>query len=99
MRIAIPHNTTKAKARQIIEKRLKNAEKQYGHMAQELDYDWKGDVLSLSGKAKGLSVKGTVEVTESDIIINGRLPLIAMPFEKKIRQEVEKEAESMFRTA
>ena len=99
MRIAVPHHTTKAKARQIIEKKLKTAEKQYGHMADDFAYEWAGDILNLSAKARGFSVKGTLEITDKEVLINGKLPLIALPFEKKIRSTVEKEAESIFRTA
>ena len=96
MKIAIPHNTTRAKARQIIEKRLRNAEKQYGHMASDMTWEWTGDMLRIQGKAKGFSLKGTLEITDTDVIIDGKLPLLAMPFESKIRAAVEKEAERMF---
>ena len=99
MRIAIPHNTTRARARQIVEKRLKGAEKQYGHMASDFEYEWTNDVLYLRAKAKGFSVKGTVEITDDEVIIDGKLPLLAMPFESKIRHTVEKEAETIFRKA
>ena len=96
MRINVPHHTTKAKARQIIEKRVKNAEKDYGHLATDFSCDWKADVLCVQVKAKGITAKGTLEITDKDVIIDGKLPLIALPFEKKIRAAVEKEAESMF---
>jgi hypothetical protein len=99
MRVAIPHHTTRARAKKIIEQRLKNAEKQYGHHASDFDWEWHGDTLHLSGKAKGFSLKGTVEVTELEVIVDGKLPLLAKPFESKIRHTVEREAESMFRTA
>ena len=99
MRIAVPHYTTKAKARQIIEKRLKGAEKQYGHLATDFAYEWTGDILHVDAKAKGFSVKGTLEITDKEVIIDGKLPLLAKPFESKIKHSVEKEAESMFRTA
>ena len=99
MRIAIPHNTTRAKAKKIVEQRLKSAEREHGHAAKDLDYEWHGNTLHIAAKAKGLSVKGTVEITETDVIIDGKLPLLAKPFESKIRHTVEREAEEMFRTA
>ena len=58
-----------------------------------------GDILDFKGKARGLSVQGTVEVTDGEVIIDAKLPFIAMPFEGRIRQTVEQEAEKMFRTA
>lgn len=99
MRIAIPHNTTRAKARRIIEERLHAASTQYGQYANDVQHEWAGDTLHVNFKAKGISAKGTVEITDTDVIIDGKLPLIAKPFESRIRSTVEKEAESMFRTA
>ena len=99
MRIAIEHHTTKAKAKKIVEQRLRNAEKQYGQMASDFDWEWHGDTLHISGKAKGFSLKGTLEITDTDVIVDGKLPLLAKPFESRIRQTVEREGEAMFRSA
>jgi hypothetical protein len=99
MKIAIEHHTTRDKARKIVEKRLRDAEKQYGQMASDLDWEWHGDTLHVNVKAKGFHLKGTLEVTDTTVIVDGKLPLLAKPFESKIRHTVEREAESMFRMA
>jgi putative polyhydroxyalkanoate system protein len=99
MRIAVPHNTTKEKARQIVEARIEDLQRQYGHYTSDLEKSWDGDRLDFSVKAKGFHGKGTVEITNTDVIIDGKLPLIAKPFEPRIRSTVEREAEQMFRTA
>jgi hypothetical protein len=99
MRIAVPHNTTRSRAKKIVDERLRGLEKRYGHQAKDLEYEWHGDTLHVSGKAKGFSLKGTVEVTDTDIILDGKLPLLAKPFESKIRQTVELEAGELFRKA
>ncbi|HEX9161680.1 MAG TPA: polyhydroxyalkanoic acid system family protein [Thermoanaerobaculia bacterium] len=96
MRIAVPHNTTRARARKIVEDRLENMQQQYGHYAEDLDHNWQGDTLHFAFKAKGINGKGTVEITDTDVIIDGKLPLIAKPFESRIRSTVEREAQSMF---
>jgi hypothetical protein len=46
-----------------------------------------------------MSGRGTLQITETDVIIDGKLPLLAKPFESRIRNTVEREAETMFRTA
>ena len=97
MKVAVPHHTTPAKAKKIVEQRLRSAEKQYGHAASDLDYEWHGYTLHVSAKAKGFHLKGTVEITDTDLIVDGKLPLLAKPFESKIRHTVEREAESMFK--
>jgi hypothetical protein len=99
MRIAVPHKTTRARARKIVEERLHNLQKQYGGHANDVDHQWQGDTLHASFKAKGMSVKGTLEITDTDLIIDGKIPLLARPFESRIRSTVEREAEEMFRTA
>ena len=96
MRIAVPHRTTKEKARKIIEQRLSQLEKQYGHYASDMEKNWSGDRLDFGFKAKGFSGKGTVEITDSEVIIDGKLPLIAKPFEPRIKSTIEKEAATMF---
>lgn len=97
MRIELPHNTTRDKARRIVEQKMKTLEAQYGHYAKDIDHQWQGDTLHFGFKAKGFSGKGTLEVTDRDVILDGKLPLIAKPFESRIRSTVEREAEEMFR--
>jgi len=97
LRIAVPHNTTRDKARTIIEQKMKALQTQYGHYANDIDHQWQGDTLHFGFKARGMSGKGTLEITDDDVIIDGKLPLIAKPFESRIRSTVEREAEEMFR--
>lgn len=99
MRIAVPHRTTRLNARAIVERKLGQLLAQFGDKADDVQQEWRGDTLHFKGKARGFSVEGTVEITDSDVVIDGKLPLLARPFESRIRQTVEREAESMFRTA
>lgn len=99
MHIAIPHHTTRQEARKRVEERLGELLAQFSDRAEDLSYEWSGDTLRFKGKAKGLTVEGTLEVADSEIRIDGKLPLIARPFESRIRQAVEREAGAMFRTA
>jgi putative polyhydroxyalkanoate system protein len=99
MRIAVPHNTSRQAARSKVEQRLVQLLSQFGAHAEDLEHSWAGDTLSFKGKAKGLKVHGTVEVTETDVVIDTKLPLIAMAFEGRIREAVTREADSMFRMA
>ncbi len=98
MRIAIPHQTTKAKARHIMETKVTKLLSQLGGHVTDLEQDWVGDTLEFKGKARGFQIEGSVEVTDEEIIVNGKLPFMAKPFEPKIREAVKKEAESLFRT-
>jgi Putative polyhydroxyalkanoic acid system protein (PHA_gran_rgn) len=96
MRIAVPHKTTKANARAKVEQKLGALLGQFGSKADELEHEWTGDTLHFKGKARGFSVSGTLEVTDQEVVLDGKLPLIAMPFEPKIKEAVKREAETMF---
>ena len=99
MRVTVPHNTTKTEAKQKVEKRLDDLQRQYGHYASDIQKNWDGDRLDFEVKARGFTGKGTVEITDSEVIIDGKLPLIAKPFEPRIKSTLEQEAAAMFRTA
>ena len=99
MRIAVPHNTTRTNARRIVEQKINSLLGTFGHHAEQAEHEWQGDTLHFKGKARGLSLEGTVEITDDVVILDGKLPLIAKPFEGRIRQQVEAEAEKMFRPA
>jgi putative polyhydroxyalkanoate system protein len=99
MRIAVPHRTDKSTARRKIEERLQQILATYGHYLTEADHRWEGDRLIFSGKAKGMKADGTVDITDNEVIIDGKLPLLAKPFEPRIKSTIEREAAAMFRTA
>jgi hypothetical protein len=96
MQITVPHNTTKENARKKVEARLQQLEGQYGHYATEMDKVWTGDRLDFTVKAKGMTGKGSLEITDTEVILDGKLPLLAKPFEPRIRNTVEREAAAMF---
>ncbi|HEY2323484.1 MAG TPA: polyhydroxyalkanoic acid system family protein [Thermoanaerobaculia bacterium] len=96
MKIIVPHHTTREEARKIVDRRLGELLAQYGHYASDSQMTWSGDRLDFSGKAKGFSVNGTIEVTDTEVIIDGKLPLIAKPFEPRVKSAVEREAAAMF---
>ena len=96
MKVTVPHHTTREEAKRKIEERLGNLERQYGHYATDIDKQWDGDRLTFSVKAQGMNGSGSLEITDSEVIVDGKLPLIAKPFESRIKSTVEREAESMF---
>lgn len=96
MRIDVPHNTSKEIARTKVESRLNQLLAKFGGQADDMEHSWFGDTLRFKGKAKGMAVEGTVEITDAAVVIDGKLPMLARMFEGKIRHAVEREAESMF---
>ena len=96
MRMVVAHHTTKDEARRIIERRLDQLRAQYGGMASDIQESWNDNVFTFSAKARGFTGSGTLEITDTEVIIDGKLPLIAKPFEPRIRSTIEREAAAMF---
>ena len=96
MKIAIPHHTTKEAARKKLQSLSERLLREHGERLENVDQQWNGDQLLVNFKARGFNVKGTVEVTDSEIILDGKLPLIAKPFESRIKSTIEREAKSVF---
>jgi hypothetical protein len=82
-----------------VEQKIDQLLSQFGGHAEDIRHEWTGDTLRFKGKARGFTVEGTVEVTDAAVVIDAKLPLLATPFEGRIRQAVEREADAMFRTA
>ncbi|HEV7237843.1 MAG TPA: polyhydroxyalkanoic acid system family protein [Thermoanaerobaculia bacterium] len=93
------HHTSKEVAREKLEERLGQLLVQYGGREEDFESEWLGDTMRFNGKALGFRVEGTIEITDAEVIVDGKLPLIANMFEGRIRQAVEREADAMFRTA
>jgi len=96
MRITVPHHTDKATAQKKINERIAQLFAQYGHYLSQSEHKWDGDTLYFSGSAKGFKSSGTVQVTDSEVIMDGKLPLGAKPFEPRVKSTIEKEAAAMF---
>lgn len=96
MRIVVPHHTDKEAARAKINDRLAQLMTQYGHYLGESTHAWEGDRLTFAGSARGFKASGTIDVTDAEVIIDGKLPLIARPFEPRVKHTIEQEAEGMF---
>jgi hypothetical protein len=96
MRVSVPHNTDRDTARRKVEARLQQLLTQYGSYLNDIDQRWEGERLVFSGSARGFKANGTVEITDSEVIFDGKLPLIAKPFEPRIKNTIEREAAAMF---
>ncbi len=99
MRVIVPHHTDKDTAKRKINDRLTQALSQYGHYLNDSSHSWSGDTLTFSGSARGFKASGTMEVTDTEVIIDAKLPLIARPFEPRVRHTIEQEAAGVFGSA
>ena len=96
MHIVVPHRTDRETAKQRISQRLEQLLAQYKHYLSDHEWRWEGDTLHFSGAARGFKATGKLDVTDDEVIIDGKLPLIAKPFEPRIRSTIEREANTIF---
>jgi hypothetical protein len=96
MRIPVQHKTTKDLARKKVEQKIDHLLEHFGAKAEEIEHHWNGDTMSFKAKAHGVTLEGTVEITDTEMILEAKLPLIARPFEARIRERLEQEAQAMF---
>src|SRR2546423_9941652 len=96
MHIAVPHRTDRETAKQRVKQRLDQLLAQYRHYLSDHEKRWEGDTLYFSGSARGFKANGTLVLTDNEVVIDGKLPLIAKPFEPRIKNTIEREASAMF---
>jgi hypothetical protein len=99
MKISVPHHSDKETAKRKINERIAQVFGQYGHYLSDSSHEWQGDRLVFSGSARGFKASGSIDVTDTEVIIEGKLPLIARPFEPRVKSTIEREAEATFRSA
>ncbi|HVR43593.1 MAG TPA: polyhydroxyalkanoic acid system family protein [Thermoanaerobaculia bacterium] len=96
MKLSFPHRTTPAAARAKIEALLDRLEGRHAEGLEVLDRKWTGDTLHFAFKARGMPAHGTIAVEGDEVKVEGKVPLLARPFEGKIRSAIEKEAAAIF---
>lgn len=89
MRLKIEHTLGRSEAVRRIREAIDVIMQSYGAKADDVETTWIGDTLDFVVKAKGLKGKGSIEVSEDLVDVKGKLPMIALPFEPRIRTEVE----------
>ncbi|HUP66268.1 MAG TPA: polyhydroxyalkanoic acid system family protein [Thermoanaerobaculia bacterium] len=96
MKISFPHGTTPANARKKIDTLLDRLHDRHGENLEVMDRTWAGDTLNFDFKARGFHARGSVDVGDKEIRLEGKVPLVARPFEGKIKNAIEKEASKIF---
>ena len=88
MRFAYEHHRTKAEVRGRIAEAVPDLLGRYGSHLQAAHYEWYADTLHFSAEAIGMAFAGTAEVTDSEVILEVKLPLLARPFEEPAKRHI-----------
>ena len=88
MRVAFEHRTTRAAARARIDAAIPRALTLVLGQLKDVAYEWEGDTLRFSLRALGFPVAGTVDVTDTEVIVDVGLPRILRPLEGRVKSRV-----------
>ena len=89
MKIVRQHNKTRQEARDTVEGLVPALMQRFGEAVSDPKANWEGDVMVFSFSARGFDVKGALEVTDAEVLLDVKLPFAAKFFEGTIRSKAE----------
>ena len=89
MEIRREHNMTMDSAVQLANQILPGFIEKAGDNVSNIERQWDGNVLHFAFRTHGMNIKGTLLVTDDEIIIESELPFMARPFEGVLRSAIE----------
>ena len=96
MHIQVPHKSTRAqtitKLKQALEEARSKAKENQIEITEER---WEGDVLHFGVTVQGKNITGTLGITETDFVIDAKLPLLWRIFEGKIEKMIAEQAKAL----
>lgn len=95
MHLQIPHKTTKTEAKQKIKDALEEARPHAKGQVEILKEEWSGDTFHFALLVQGKEITGTLLVTDMDLTLDAKLPLLWRMFEGRIEKEIAKQVEQM----
>ena len=91
MKIEIQHLLSKEDAKIRMENLIQKLKNEYEGQIQNMSEQWANYTNSIQVAARGYSISGTIEVKESIVSVDLRIPFLLQAFSKKIRSVVEEQ--------
>lgn len=88
IKITVPHIHGQQHASERLLGFMTQMKQQYKDQVSDLQETWEENRLNYSFRTFGMTVRGAVEVQESQVALNADLPFAAMMFKGKIEQEI-----------
>jgi putative polyhydroxyalkanoate system protein len=93
--MSIPHQLTRAQARQRVEQMVTDLQSQYGAMVGNFENRWDGDTLEFRLGVTGINVSGHVYVEDQVVRVDVPLPWPLAMFAGTMRQRIETEGRKL----
>ena len=95
MHFQFPHKTSKFKATQKVKEALEHARPQLKEHAKVTEERWSGDTLHFAADLQGKNISGTLVVTDTEFIVDAKLPLLWRLFEGRIEKMIREQVKQM----
>lgn len=95
MHFNIPHKTSKLDAKKKVLQALLDAKP---HLADQATIDeerWEGDTLHFAATLQGKKITGSLEITNTGLIVDAKLPLMWRLFEGRIEKMISEQVRQM----
>lgn len=84
----VPHSLSQEDARERVDQMKDSIHEQYPGLVSDLSSEWNENTLSLQFSVYGFKIKSALEVQVQCVIVNGNIPLAALPFKGKVQQTI-----------
>lgn len=95
MHFNIPHNMSQDAAITRVKRALEDAKPHMKDQATLNEERWEGATLHFDVALQGKNITGTLEVTETEFVINAKLPLMWRMFEGMVQKEIQKQVQQL----
>lgn len=97
MKISVNHSLQLEEAKRRVLKLADKLKQQYGSQISNYSETWSGNTAKITLKAMGINISGDLNISSSDVSLNGKLPLIARPYKSKLETMVRTELTNLLR--
>ena len=93
--IVIPHQLSKAEARQRIEAHFTELLGQYSSSLDHIEHRWTGDTLDFQAGVMGMTISGKRQIEDQDVRIEIVLPWVLATMSRTLSQTIEQEGRKL----
>lgn len=95
MNFKIPHNNSKFEATKKVKLALEEARPHLKGQATIDEERWEGNTLHFAATLQGKQITGMLEITDTELVINAKLPLMWRLFEGRIEKMIGEQVKQM----
>jgi hypothetical protein len=96
MKITSSHNTTAEAARAAVEDQVPRLMERFGSSVSDPTWGWRGNVMEFAFTAVGASFRGSLEITDTNVVLEVNVPLSFRLFQGTIEAEARKWCDELF---